>query len=99
VDEPTRTAESVVPAIPIFEGQAVVRRLGSNTMHLAYVEVDWIDLTKWIGPPYWALHGDTDARCGAVLKPDHRGLVLMQPGTKVTCRHCQRAGEGRCLSR
>jgi hypothetical protein len=77
-------------SVATVNGYVILRRLGSQTIHLADIRPESLILTKWIGPEYWALHWDAVALCGAVLKPDHRGLVAMREGTKVTCRHCRR---------
>lgn len=79
--------------VATFEGRVMLRRLGSNTVHLADVRPEAFIPTTWIGPTYWALHWDAVAICGAVLKPDHRGLVAMREGTKITCRHCHRTAK------
>jgi len=75
---------------PVTDGLAVLRRMGSGTTHLAAVDPLWFENTKWLGPPYWALHQPAVTLCRAVLRPGHRGLVAMQPGTKVGCRVCKR---------
>lgn len=85
--EQTRIAESVVT----INGLVVLRRPGYEATHLADVRPEAFILTKWVGPPYWALHWDAVAICGAVLKPDHRGLVAMREGAKVNCRYCKRS--------
>lgn len=83
------TTEKPVADLALKDGRAVIRRLGSNTIHVARgLSPDWFVRTTWIGPPYFALHNPTVMLCGAILKPDHRGLVAMQEGTKVTCRRC-----------
>lgn len=78
-------------AVSTINGLVRVRRMGSNVVHLADVRPEAFIPTKWIGPPYWALHWDAAAVCGAILRPDHRGLVAMSDGTKVSCRHCRRS--------
>jgi hypothetical protein len=83
-------SELSAESVATVGGYPMLRRMGSNTVHLADARPESLILTTWIGPPYWAMHWDTVALCGAVLKPDQRGLVAMQEGTKVTCRHCRR---------
>lgn len=78
------------PFDPVVDGLAMLRRMGSDAVHLAAVDPLWFEVTKWVGPSYWALHQSAVMLCGTTLHPDHRGLVAMQPDTKVTCRYCVR---------
>lgn len=94
----TKGAEVKIPKIPSYDplndqGQLVVRRMMSETTHLLLNPedvVNRIEPSQWIGAPYWALFDTYDTVCRIELKPDRRGLVVMQPGTRVKCRVCRR---------
>lgn len=71
----------------------VIRRFNSEQTHIAEAGILLTDaavILKWIGPSYWGFQHPTKTVCGSTLKPDHRGVIIMQPGTKVKCTMCVR---------
>lgn len=70
-----------------------VRRFNYKTTHLVDAVLAWpfVVAAQWIGPSYWALTEPWVALCGAVLHPDHRGMIAMKiDGKDVTCLGCRR---------
>lgn len=71
----------------------VMRRMGSQRTHLVDAPLRFLTPVRWIGPVYWALLAPAVALCGAILRPDHRGLVVMQQGSEIKCLACRRQAQ------
>lgn len=66
-----------------LDDSAVVRRIKSNTTHVADIGQVW--RARMLGADYWAITGGARARCGVRLEATS---VIMQTGTTVRCRAC-----------
>jgi hypothetical protein len=66
----------------------IVRRFGSSVNHLAEIDRSWIKEAECFGSLYRSIPKTVNALCGAKLRPDSRGLIVMSE-TKIICSNCK----------
>lgn len=78
------------PSYEVPVGFAVVRRFNYEVTHMLDVSNAEPEAVKWLGPEYWALFGGWVTLCDTLLRPDYRGLVIMEIPAKLKCHRCRR---------
>ena len=70
----------------------VVRGLGYEVTHLVTVPGAALEPMAWPGPkyPFTGIRAPVVAACGTRVRSCQPVLVVMLPGSRVTCRYCVR---------
>lgn len=69
----------------------VAKRYASGVNHVVTVPREWLRAATSFGVPYTSIHAPAAARCGTRMGSYlGQDLTMMEPGTKVSCRHCVR---------
>lgn len=67
----------------------VVRRMGSAQIHVIAVDPSVAFVAELLGRSAEWIPTPVAARCGAVLRDSVGAVVVMRPGSRVSCRRCR----------